>query len=157
MNTGQAQVACEAPGVDPTNFILYPLSRTEIASQPDRGPNNQYRPTTFWFDRQINPTINFWNAPDNNGPYIFSLWAMVQPEDAVIEGGTGIDVPFRFLEPFASGLAAKLARKYPPSPALGVTVKDLKDEADASLQAALMEDIERTPFFISPGVNFYYK
>lgn len=157
MNSGLAQAQPSAPGVDPIDFILYPISRTEYASQPDKGPNNQFRPTTFWFQRLRNPVISFWNPPDAATAYTFSLWAMIQPEDAVIEGGTGVDVPYRYLEAYASGLAAKLARKYPPPPTSGVTVKDLRDEAAAALLAALGEDIERVPLFLAGGMQAYYR
>ncbi len=158
MNSGLAQVKTQAPGVDKIDFILYPLSRTEYASQPDKGPNNNtFRPTVFWFQRLKNPVVSFWNPPDNNGPYIFSIYAMIQPEDAVLEGGTGVDLPYRYLEAFSAGLAAKLSRKWPPNPSTGVTVKDLKDEATEALQAALAEDIERTPLFISPGLSSFYR
>lgn len=157
MNGGLAQVATQAPGVDTTDFILSPVSRTDYVSQPDKGPNLQFRPTTFWFQRLRNPIIQFWNAPDDAGPYIFTLWAFVASEDAVVQGGVGIDVPYRFLEAFASGLAAKLSRKWPPSPSSGVTTADLKKDADEALQAALLEDIERTGFFITPGLSSYYR
>lgn len=157
MNGGQAQAIAQAVGVDPTDFILYPISRTDYVSQPDKGPNLQFRPTTFWFQRLRNPIISFWNAPDDNGPYIFTLWAMIAQDDAVVQGGAGIDVPYRYLAAYASGLAAKLARKWPPNPATGVTVKELQDEAEADFQAALFEDIERVPIYIGPGLNSYFR
>ena len=82
---------------------------------------------------------------------------MIAPEDAVIEGGTGVDLPYRFLSAFASGLAAKLARKYPPSPQSGVGVNDLKQEAQEELQAALLEDIERVNLYVQPGIGGYFR
>lgn len=157
LNSGQVQAVAQAIGVDPTDFILYPISRTDYVSQPDKGPNLQFRPTTFWFQRLRNPVISFWNAPDDNGPYIFTLWAMLQPDNAMIEGGTGIDVPYRFLDAYAAGLAARLARKFPPAPASGVTVAELRAEAQDAFQKALAEDIERVPLFISPGLNSYFR
>lgn len=155
MNSGQAQVQTQAPGVDTIEFVLYPLSRTEYVSQPDKGPNNQFRPSTFWFDRQRTPVVRFWNAPDDNGPYLFTIWHMAQPEDAVVDGGVGVDFVYRYLEAFASGLAAKIARKYPP-PAPS-SAAELRAEAKEALQDALREDIERVPAFISPGLWWAYR
>ena len=157
MNSGQARVATQAPGVDALEFVLYPLSRTEYVSQPDKGPNNQWRPSTFWVQRLRTPVVSFWNPPDDYAAYVFKLWYMAQPDDAVVEGGVGVDVPYRWLEVYASGLAARLARKYPPDPKSGVTVADLRAEAAQTLQAALAEDIERVPTFISPGLQSYYR
>lgn len=157
MNSGQAQVKTQAPGVDIIDYILYPVSRTDWVSQPDKGPNLQYRPTTFWFQRLRTPIISFWNPPDDNGPYIFRMHYMAQPDDAVIDGGVGVDLVYRYYEAYASGLAAKLARKYPPPMASGVTVNDLKAEAAAALDAALKEDIERVPLYVSPGLQSYFR
>ena len=157
MNGGQAQVATQAPGVDTIDFVLYPISRSDFSGQPDRGPNLQFRPTVFWFQRLINPVISFWNAPDNTGVYVFNLWAMRQPQDAVTPGGIGLDVPYRYFEAYAAGLAAKLARKYPPPPSVGVTVGELRQEAEDALMAALREDIERVPLMISPGLSGYFR
>lgn len=155
MNSGQLQVATQAPGVDVIDYILYPVSRTEWVSQPDKGPNLQFRPSTFWFQRLRNPVISFWNAPDDNGPYVFTMWAMVQMDDAETGGGVGVDIPYRFLEAYASGLAAKLARKYPPPPPSSVA--EIRAEAQAAFQAALQEDIERVPLYISGGFQSYYR
>lgn len=157
MNSGQAQVATQAPGLDILDYILYPVSRTEWVSQPDKGPNLQFRPTTFWFQRLRTPIVSFWNPPDDNGPYIFRLWAMMQPDDAVIEGGVGVDVPYRYYSAYAAGLAAKLAMKYPPPPESGINLAMLKQEASEALDAALREDIERVPFLLSPGLSGFYR
>lgn len=157
MNSGQLQVKTQAPGVDVQEFILYPLSRTEYVSQPDKGPNNQFRPTTFWFQRLRNPVVSFWNPPDDNGPYIFTLMAMTAIEDAVVEGGVGVDVPLPFYEAYAASLAGKLAVKYPPPPTSGVTAQNLRDWGQAALDAALRENIERTPLFISPGLQWAFR
>ena len=155
MNGGLVQAQTQAYNVDYIDFILYPLSRTDYASQPDK--QIPYRPTTFWFQRLITPVITFWNVPDDNGPYVFNIWCMTQAEDVVIPNGVGVDLPQRWFEAFASGLAAKLARKYPPLPAVGVTVADLKQEAQDALDAALREDIERTNLYLQPGLSGYYR
>lgn len=155
MNGGQAQAQTQAYGVDPIDYILYPLSRTDYASQPDK--YIPYRPTTYWFDRLVTPTLTLWNVPDGNGPYVLNLWIMAQPNLAALPNGAPPDLPFRWYEAFASGLAAKLARKYPPPPSTGVTVADLRAEAQEALQAALGEDIERVPLFITPGLRSYYR
>lgn len=158
MNGGQAQAQTQAPGLDPVDYVVTQISRSDYAGQPDKGPNLQYRPTAFWFQRLRTPVVSLWTPPDDNSPYVLNLWAMVQPEDAETGGGVGIDVVYRFLEPYAAGLAAKLGRKYPPDPTTGgSTVADLRDEAKAVLEAALREDIERVPLYIAPGMSGYWR
>lgn len=155
LNGGMAQAQTELYNDNHVDFILYPLSRTEYAMQPDK--QIQYRPTTFWFDRQINPRIVFWNVPDNNGPYIMNLWVMQQPDDAVVEGGVGVGVPFRWFDAFCAGLALRLCRKFPPAPQSGTVIADLRAEYQAALQSALKEDIERVPLMVTPGLTSYFR
>lgn len=154
MNGGQAQIQTQAYGVDWQDYILYPVSRTDYATQPDK--QLQYRPTTFWINRQRYPEVVFWNEPDNNGPYIFHLWVMQQFDDPQIDSGVGVDVVYRWLDAFAAGLAMRLFRKFPPPATAGITMADLKAEYEAALEVAMREDIERAPFFITPGLSGYY-
>ncbi len=155
MNAGLAQAQTQLYNVDFLDYILYPISRTDYASQADK--DLSFRPTTFWFQRKRSPVITFWNKPDNN-VYVFNLWVMQTPDDIETSGGVGVDLVQRYNEAFASGLAAKLIRKFPEAAkAAGVTPGELKAEADAALIAALKEDIERTAFFISPGLSGYYR
>lgn len=154
LNNGQVQTQTQAYGVDWQDYILYPVSRTDYATQPDK--QLQYRPTTFWVNRQRSPEVVFWNEPDNNGPYVFHLWVMQQFDDPQIDSGVGVDVPFRWLDAFAAGLAVRLFRKFPPPAASGILIADLRSEYEAALEAASKEDIERVPFFITPGLSGYY-
>lgn len=156
-NGGQMQAQGEAPGVDPLDYVCEQVSRSDYIGQPDKGPNLQYRPTAFWFDRRRSPTVSFWNPPDSTQPYCFVLYAMIQPEDSVIEGGVGVDVPYRYLAAFGAGMAYRLSQKYPPDPQSGATMQALKDDYTATLQAALLEDIERVPLYLAGGMQSYYR
>jgi hypothetical protein len=156
MNGGLAQAQTQIYNVDWTDFVLFPISRTDYASQPDK--EVMFRPTTFWFQRLRQPILTFWNNPDNAGPYVLNVWVMQRPDDIVIEGGVGVDIVFRFEAAFAAALASKLYRKFPEKAiSLGITFAELKAEADELYVAALKEDIERTAIFIQPGVWSYYR
>jgi len=155
MNGGLAQTQTQLYNVNPIDYILYPISRTDYAAQADK--DLPFRPTTFWFRRLRQPQIQFWNNPDNN-VYMFNLWCMLQMDDVDVPGGVGVDIQYRFSEAFASGLSAKLIRKFPENAAkVGIKPLELKAEADQAMQAALREDIERTGFFISPGMQSYWR
>lgn len=152
-NGGMAQFEVQQQNVDPTDYFMYPISRTEYSAQPDKA--SQGRPTTFWFNRQTTPQINFWQAPDQNGPYLFSYYAVVQDQDASFAMGGTLDIPYRFLEAFTAGLAYQLARKYPPPPQSGITLADLKLEAKETWDEAAKQDTEEVPLFVTPGLNSY--
>src|SRR6185437_11163167 len=105
----------------------------------------------------INPTVTLWPVPDQNGPYVLYIYAVTQVQDAVLPGGVQMDLPYRFFEAFASGLAAKLAWKYPPPMASGVTPEKLDMLAQRAWMKAAKNDSENVPLFIFPGLAGYFR
>lgn len=141
-------------GVTTQDRVVTPLSRTEYAAIPEK--TTQAFPTSVFFLRTRQPTVTLWQVPDGNGPYLLFYWAVTQIEDAVMNGGVTMDMPHRFLEAFASGLAAKLARKFPPPPP--TTVADLQADADkAWMKAAKQDTEEMVALNIIPGLSSYYR
>jgi hypothetical protein len=149
-NGANCQIATQATGNTPLDFYLYPISRMEYAAQPSK--TTQARPTTFWFDRIIPPQLTFWQTPDANGPYTLFYYAVVQQQDAVMANGVTLALPYRFYEAYASGLAARLARKYAPALAA-----ELKAEARQMWEEAAQQDVEQTPLYIFPGAQSYFR
>lgn len=134
-----------------TDIVIFPISRTEYADQPNK--TQQARPTTVWWNRQTDSTLTLWPVPDQNGPYVLYYYAEIQIQDAVLPNAATLDIPFRFYDAFAAGLAAKLAVKYPPPPPNSLaTMKGLADEA---WEKASDRDIEDVPLFIVPAIGFY--
>ena len=130
--------------------LLYPMSRTDYASQPNK--THQAKPTSYWYDQLINPVITMWPVPDLNGPYILNCYTMKQSQDANVGMGETPYAPYRFFEPLCAGLAMKLcvkfaADKYPL----------LKSEYDRVLQDALDNDRERVPLYIRPETGRYFR
>lgn len=71
-------------------------------------------------------------------------------------GGVTLDVPYRFLEAFAAGLAAKLAEKYPPPPPN--TIERLEMKAEKAWMKAAKQDSELgVELYVIPGLNSYYR
>jgi hypothetical protein len=153
-NSGQAQIEVQIPNVQPFDRILYPMSRTDYAAQPFK--QLQSPPTQIWVNRQITPTVTTWPVADQNGPYVLHLWTMVAIDDIVLQGGVGIDMPQRFFEAFAAGLAAKLAVKFPPPKPNSIEL--MIKLADAAWQFATGEDVEENVgLSIMPALESYYR
>ena len=133
-----------------TDIVLYPISRSEYSAIPDK--QEQAPPTYFWFDRLINPTITLWPVPDGGGPYVLKYYRINQVQDANVQGGQTLDIPYRFLDAFISGLAARLARIYAPS-----LLMEAKAEATRTWALASQQDQEFVPIFISPALGPYYR
>lgn len=126
------------------------LSRTEYASIPNKAL--QAFPNQFWFDRLVSPTITFWPVPDGNGPYVARYYSCRQTQDAVLANGLTVEVPYRFLDAYVSGVAWKLAELYQPS---------LEDKLfaryDRAWKIASGSDTENVSLMIVPGLGGYYQ
>ena len=131
--------------------IILPVSRTEYASYPNK--QQQGFPTIYWFDRLISPTITIWPVPNtSNGPATLSYYRVTQVQDSNFTGGQTIDIPYRWLEAFAMGLASRLAMVWQPA-----LVQMLKPAADEAYNIAAQQDTEWTQIFISPQVSSYFR
>jgi hypothetical protein len=147
---GQIQVTSQAVNTTYTDLIIYGLSRTEYAAIPTK--QSQGRPTTFWFDRVIPPTITIWEVPPTSSTYGLAMYRMRQLEDANPISGQTLDAPNRFLPAFAAELTAMLAEKFKP--------EMLAAKAALAVQAwtrAAQEDRELVPLYIIPGLSGYFR
>ena len=149
-NGGQQSYQTQVQNSQPFDRVITPISRTDYADQPDKA--TQAYPTTYWYDRQINPLVTLWPVPDQNGPYVLNLYTVTQPQDAVLNGGTGLNIPYRFFEAFAAGLARRLARKYAPALAAELLV-----EEQMAWSEAADEDIEGVALMLRPGMDSYFR
>lgn len=135
---------------DQSDRYLTPISRADYASQAAKF--TQAPPTTYWFDRLIEPTVTFYPVPDGGGPYVYNYYACTQMQDVNLAGGETPDLPYRWLDVLVSGLAWRFARVY---------AKDLEavrkqDYADA-WAAAGTQDTENVPLRIAPNLSSYYR
>src|SRR5271156_3789024 len=120
--------------------IITPLSRTEYASMPDK--LGQGSPTSFWFDRLIDPTVTLWPNPDGTEP-TFSYYRFTQIQDAVLTNGLNPQMPYFCLDAAVAGLSHRLARIYAPD-------LEAAREADAVKATNLMltQITENVPLYI---------
>jgi hypothetical protein len=130
--------------------LLMPISRTEWAQTPNK--NLQAPPTTFWFDRLINPTITVWPVPDQSNQYTLNFYRVIQVQDAELPNGQTMDIPYRWLDAAVSGLAARLAAIYAPD-----RLAMLATKAEQAYQIAATQDTENVPLYIMPGLSGYYR
>lgn len=131
--------------------IILPVSRTEYASYPNK--QQEGFTTIYWFDRLISPTLTLWPVPNTStGPASLSFYRVTQIQDANATGSQTADIPYRWLDAFANGLAYRLARVWNPA-----MVAQLKPEADESYMIAAQQDVEDVDMFISPQMSGYWR
>ena len=118
------------------------ISRGNYLDIPDK--TTQGRPSQFYINRQITPTITLWPSPENStDQIIYYRVKRIQDADSGINTS---DIPFRFLPCLTAGLSYYLAMK--KSPQLVPLLKSIYDE---EFQRAASEDSERTALRLVPS------
>lgn len=132
------------------DLYITPVSRTEYASFSNK--NTPGRPTCYWFDRLIAPTITLWPVPDASGPYTLNYYRCIQMQDANLAGGETPDVPYLWLDWFIAGLAHRLSRPYST-----LDVEKLrKADAMEAWTIAATQNVENVPLTMAPTISPYY-
>lgn len=131
------------------NRLILPISRSEYASYPN--PTQQGFPTTYWFDRLLSPSVTLWPVPDGNESAL-SYYRVRQLQDANFTSAQTVEVPYYFLEAFATGLAVRLAAIWAPERMVA-----LKAMADEAYEIAALQNVETAQQYISPTVSSYFR
>jgi len=135
-------------GVPARDRILTSIDRDTYAAYPDK--TTPARPTVYWFNLTLNPTITLWQPPDSATPYTLKFFRARQMQDASVPGGLGPEVPYRFLEAYISGLAFRLAELYAPA-----RMTDLAARAIGAFDKAKKRDVENAQLRIVPAMSIY--
>lgn len=131
--------------------IITPISRSDYAGIPNK--TSEGFPTSFWFDRTSPvPTVTFWVVPNASDTYTFKYYRMRRLQDADSLIGQDPDVPYRFLDALAAGLAKRLAMKYAKN-----QFTMMKAEANEAWITATTEDREVVPITIAPNLTRYLR
>ena len=137
-------------GVPPweQELTITSVSRQEYTMYPNKG--KIARPTTYWFDRLISPTITLWPVPDQI--YNLHITRFRQIMDANIRNAGNFEIPFLWLDAACAGLSYRLSRHY---------AQDLegqrKSDYDEAYRIAATQNVEDAPLYIVPMVWSYFR
>tara|TARA_R110000803_G_C11963081_1_gene318928 strand:- start:644 stop:1552 length:909 start_codon:yes stop_codon:yes gene_type:complete len=120
------------------------ISRGDYIDTPSK--TSQGRPSQFYIDRQITPTITLWPSPENSTDQLI-YYRIKRIEDAD-SGVNNAEVPFRFLPCLTAGLSYYLSIKRSPD-----RIQILKAIYDEEFQRASSEDSERTGLRLVPSYS----
>jgi len=132
------------------DLFITPMSRTEYASIANKSTPG--RPTTYWFDRLISPTITLWPVPNQAG-FTLNYYRCIQMQDANLAGGETPDLPYLWLDWFVAGMAHRLARPY----ATTEIEKLRKADAGEAWTTAATQNTENVPVTLAPMISGYYR
>lgn len=143
-----AYIRTEAGTESQLDRIIWPISRTEYASMPNK--TLQAPPTVFWFDRLLSPTITLWQTPDDTvGELQYYRCTVIQ--DSEMANAETVEIPRWWQLALAMGLAELLSMSYAPDRTAGLQAK-----AATLLMNAREQDTENVNLYIAPMVGGYY-
>lgn len=135
---------------DISDRLIFPISRTEFASYPDKVA--QGVPSVFWFDRLISPTITLWLVPDQTSTYTLNYYACRQIQDANLPAGETPNVPYRWYDALVADMSYRMARIWKP---------ELEDKRAADAQKAFniasTQDVENVDMVVAPQLENYFR
>lgn len=136
-------------GTQEIDRIMLPISRSEYASYSNK--MKQGAPTVFWMDRLLSPTVTLYPNPNGQQAF-FKYYRLRQTQDANLNNGQGVEIPYYFLEAYALGLAYRLALSWAPD-----KVPVLKPLADEAWALASSQNTETANIYFSPVVSGYWR
>jgi hypothetical protein len=145
-----AWITLNAGSSSANDLFITPISRTEYASINNKASPG--RPTCYWFDRLMAPTITLWPVP-NNASFTLSYYRCIQMQDANLAGGETPDLPYRWLDWFVAGMSHRLSR----SRATIEVEKLRKADAVEAWTIAATQDVENVPMSLKPTISTYYR
>jgi hypothetical protein len=129
---------------DGSDISISRVSRGDYIDIPDK--TDQGRPSEFFVDRQVTPTITMWPSPENStDQLIYYRVRRIQDADA---GVNTADIPFRFLPCLTAGLAYYISIKRSPD-----RVQLMKAIYNEEFDRAASEDSERTSLYLVPSYS----
>lgn len=142
-------------GSDTTDRVISAMSAAEYAAIPNKA--QQGFPNSYWVNLQTPiPTIKLYFTPDSAHTYTLNLVTFRQMQDVVPVNGQTLDAPYRFLDAFHIGLAARLSLIYPDSKR-----PNLPQQLDALYEKRLLlasaTDQEDVNIYVTPGLQGYFR
>jgi hypothetical protein len=118
---------------DSEDLAINRIGRSNYLNIPKK--TTQSRPTQFYVNRQITPTITVWPVPENSTDQLI-YYRIKRLEDADVATNNA-DIPFRFLPCLVAGLSYHIALKKSPT-----RVEALKLIYEEEFARAAAQDID---------------
>lgn len=152
------QLVGTAPGVRQIVFgnsiSVIPLARlnyTDYLALPNKDQNYGGRSLQYWFDRQIDPIINFWPVPQDDFQIFEAELEQQMPDVGNLS--SSVAIPSRWLNAVQTGLSAKLALQLPS--VAPDRILALQQFALDAMTSARGEERDKAPFYLRPNFSYY--
>ena len=119
--------------------VISPISRSEYVAYPNK--NQTGRPSLYYLDRQINPTVTLWPVPIPPYSMMFYTRSRLIQDFGTMQDT--VEISQQFFQAFRDELKLEVARKYNAE-----NIAQYEKEAQASFDQAARENRERVPLRI---------
>lgn len=135
--------------------VISSMSATEYAAIPIK--SQQGFPNSYWLNlANPTPTVHIYYTPDSAFTYTLNITTFRQMQDISPANGQTLDAPYRFIDAFTTGLAARLSIVY-PDPKRPNLPKDLDLLYERRMTLASGTDQENVNLYVTPGLQGYFR
>ena len=121
------------------------VSRDTYLNIPSK--NSTGKPSQWYVDRQIAPTVKLWPTPDDSYTLVYDRLTRMNDADTYINT---LEVPFRFYPCLTAGLAYYISMKRAPD-----RMQMLKSVYEEEFNRAAFEDVDRANLSLVPRRDYY--
>tara|TARA_R100001594_G_C4032343_1_gene261552 strand:+ start:29 stop:706 length:678 start_codon:yes stop_codon:yes gene_type:complete len=121
------------------------VSRDTFLNIPSK--NSTGKPSQWYVDRQIAPTVKLWPTPDDSYTLVYDRLTRMNDADTYINT---LEIPFRFYPCLTAGLAYYISMKRAPE-----RMQMLKAVYEEEFNRAAFEDVDRANLSLVPRRDYY--
>jgi hypothetical protein len=130
---------------------IYRLNRNDYMALPNK--SSKGTPLQFWFDRQTDPVISLWNAPNSTASQNLIQYVRQRQISDVGDLNETLEMPQRWLEAITWLLAVNTATETPGVAPERVTLCGTM--AQNALAQVQIEERDNSPVNFSPNIGVY--
>jgi hypothetical protein len=134
----------------PIDRLIIPMSRSDWMSIANK--TMQGFPTSYWYDRTLNPTMHLWPVPPNDIPNGLRFYVQKRAMDENTENGTQIAIPYEAYDAFVWDLAERLAAIYAPD-----RLQIIMPRKQQAYQRMLQATTENVPINMQTELKSYFR
>jgi hypothetical protein len=134
----------------PIDRLLLPISRSDWAATANK--NMSGFPTSYWYDRQLNPVLYLWPVPNLDVVNGLQYYVQKRTMDSNTVNGEQVQIPFEAYDAYVWCLAERLAFIYSPD-----RIAAIMPRKQQAYQRYLQSSTENTPINLEVGLKSYYR
>ena len=137
------------PVTQSSEIQISQFNRDDYSAQPTKF-NVSQRPTNFYFEKLVDPTITLWPIP-NSEQHCLTLYRYRQIQD-IGDLKNDIELPVRWLEAITWHLALRLAYEVPGGEARIQTIQQMAQGMVIEVEA---DETDSAPVYFQPNIRVY--